>query len=152
VKGEIALTANEYKAAQSFGDEYWLYVVFNCASGPQVAAIRIPPGSSVFIDREKVQGAWDDCDFISPRDTSLAGASDRYHQDKASRRDAARAANGETLHIALYHKRSVQYVRAGRPVLASCSLSALTSFSLSSRQRDNTPASACCDCSEAVIA
>ena len=40
--GEIALTANEYKTAQSLGDEYWLYVVFNCASEPQVTAIQNP--------------------------------------------------------------------------------------------------------------
>ena len=40
--GEIALTANEYKAAQSLGDEYWLYVVFNCAFDPQVTAIQNP--------------------------------------------------------------------------------------------------------------
>ena len=40
--GEIALTANEYRAAQSLGDEYWLYVVFNCASEPQVTAIQNP--------------------------------------------------------------------------------------------------------------
>ena len=40
--GEIALTANEYKAAQSLGDEYWLYVVFNCASESQVTAIQNP--------------------------------------------------------------------------------------------------------------
>ena len=40
--GEIALTANEYKAAQSLGDEYWLYVVFNCASEPLVTTIQNP--------------------------------------------------------------------------------------------------------------
>jgi superfamily II DNA or RNA helicase len=40
--GDIALTANEYKTAQSLGDEYWLYVVFNCASEPQVSAIQNP--------------------------------------------------------------------------------------------------------------
>jgi superfamily II DNA or RNA helicase len=40
--GEIALTANEYKTAQSLGDEYWLYVVFNCASDPQVITIQNP--------------------------------------------------------------------------------------------------------------
>jgi len=40
--GEIALTANEYKTAQSLGDEYWLYVVFNCASDPQVIPIQNP--------------------------------------------------------------------------------------------------------------
>ena len=40
--GEIALTANEYKTAQRMGEEYWLYVVFNCASQPQVTTIRNP--------------------------------------------------------------------------------------------------------------
>ena len=40
--GEIALTANEYKTAQRLGDDYWLYVVFNCASQPEVTAIQNP--------------------------------------------------------------------------------------------------------------
>ncbi|HLG17852.1 MAG TPA: DEAD/DEAH box helicase family protein [Blastocatellia bacterium] len=40
--GDIALTANEYKAAQSLGDDYWLYVVFNCLSEPQVTALQNP--------------------------------------------------------------------------------------------------------------
>jgi superfamily II DNA or RNA helicase len=40
--GEIALTANEYKTAQRLGDDYWLYVVFNCASKPQVTTICNP--------------------------------------------------------------------------------------------------------------
>ena len=40
--GDIALTANEYKAAQSLGDDYWLYVVFNCASEPHVITIQNP--------------------------------------------------------------------------------------------------------------
>jgi superfamily II DNA or RNA helicase len=40
--GEIALTANEYKTAQRLGDDYWLYVVFNCASKPEVTLIRNP--------------------------------------------------------------------------------------------------------------
>ncbi|HYN25796.1 MAG TPA: DEAD/DEAH box helicase family protein [Pyrinomonadaceae bacterium] len=40
--GEIALTANEYKTAQRLGDVYWLYVVFNCASQPQVTTIQNP--------------------------------------------------------------------------------------------------------------
>jgi superfamily II DNA or RNA helicase len=42
VVGEIALTANEYKTAQRLSDEYWLYVVFNCASQPQVTTIQNP--------------------------------------------------------------------------------------------------------------
>ena len=40
--GEIALTANEYKTAQRLGDDYWLYVVFNCMSQPQVTLIQNP--------------------------------------------------------------------------------------------------------------
>ena len=40
--GEIALTANEYKTAQRLGDDYWLYVVFNCTSQPQVTVIQNP--------------------------------------------------------------------------------------------------------------
>ncbi|MGH9927705.1 MAG: DEAD/DEAH box helicase, partial [Pyrinomonadaceae bacterium] len=40
--GEIALTANEYKTAQRLADDYWLYVVFNCASQPQVTTIQNP--------------------------------------------------------------------------------------------------------------
>ncbi len=40
--GEIALTANEYKTAQRLSEDYWLYVVFNCGSQPQVTAIQNP--------------------------------------------------------------------------------------------------------------
>ena len=40
--GEIALTVNEYQTAQRLGDDYWLYVVFNCASQPQVTVIQNP--------------------------------------------------------------------------------------------------------------
>ncbi len=40
--GEIALTANEYKTAQRLGDDYWLYVVFNCASQAEVTLIQNP--------------------------------------------------------------------------------------------------------------
>ncbi|MCU1264909.1 MAG: helicase domain protein [Acidobacteria bacterium] len=40
--GEIALTANEYKTAQRLGDDYWLYVVFKCASKPLVTTIQNP--------------------------------------------------------------------------------------------------------------
>ena len=40
--GEIALTANEYKTAQRLGDDYWLYVVFNCASKPEVRVVQNP--------------------------------------------------------------------------------------------------------------
>lgn len=40
--GEVALTANEYKTAQRLGEDYWLYVVFNCASQPQVTEIQDP--------------------------------------------------------------------------------------------------------------
>jgi hypothetical protein len=40
--GEIALTANEYKTAQRLGEDYWLYVVFNSASAPEVTTIQNP--------------------------------------------------------------------------------------------------------------
>ena len=41
--GEIALTANEYKAAQSLGYEYWLYVVLECASDrPRLYRVQNP--------------------------------------------------------------------------------------------------------------
>ena len=40
--GEIALTSNEYKTAERLKDDYWLYVVFNCATEPQVYPIQNP--------------------------------------------------------------------------------------------------------------
>ncbi len=40
--GEIALTANEYRTAQRLGDDYWLYVVFECATSPTLKAIQDP--------------------------------------------------------------------------------------------------------------
>jgi len=40
--GEVALTTNEYKTAQRLGNDYWLFVVYNCASKPEVHAIRNP--------------------------------------------------------------------------------------------------------------
>ena len=40
--GEVALTANEFKTAERLGKDYWLYVVFNCASTPEIHIIRDP--------------------------------------------------------------------------------------------------------------
>ncbi len=40
--GEVALTANEYKTAQRMRQDYWLYVVFNCATQPEVNLIQDP--------------------------------------------------------------------------------------------------------------
>jgi hypothetical protein len=40
--GEVALTTNEYKTAERLKQDYWLYVVFNCASTPAVRAIQDP--------------------------------------------------------------------------------------------------------------
>ncbi len=40
--GEIAVSLNEHKTAERLKDDYWLYVVFNCASDPQVYPIRNP--------------------------------------------------------------------------------------------------------------
>lgn len=40
--GEVALTTNEYKTAERLKNDYWLYVVFNCASKPEVHLIQNP--------------------------------------------------------------------------------------------------------------
>lgn len=40
--GEVALTANEFKTAQRMRQDYWLYVVFNCATQPEVNLIQDP--------------------------------------------------------------------------------------------------------------
>ncbi|MBI4706265.1 MAG: DUF3883 domain-containing protein [Deltaproteobacteria bacterium] len=40
--GEVALSSNEYKTAQRLGRDYWLYVVFNCASQPELHTVRNP--------------------------------------------------------------------------------------------------------------
>jgi len=40
--GAVALTPNEWIKAQRFADEYWLYVVTNCKSNPQLHRIQNP--------------------------------------------------------------------------------------------------------------
>ncbi|MBN1482770.1 DUF3883 domain-containing protein [candidate division KSB1 bacterium] len=40
--GEVALTTNEYKTAERLKNDYWLYVVFNCAVNPEIHIIRNP--------------------------------------------------------------------------------------------------------------
>lgn len=40
--GEIALSSNEHRTAQRLGEDYWLYVVFNCAATPDLHTIRNP--------------------------------------------------------------------------------------------------------------
>ncbi len=40
--GEVALTTNEYKTADRLGADYWLYVVYNCATAPEVHAVQDP--------------------------------------------------------------------------------------------------------------
>ena len=42
LRGPISLSANEYSAAKRLGKNYWLYVVFNCASSPEILAIQDP--------------------------------------------------------------------------------------------------------------
>ena len=39
---KIALTTNEYKTAQRLKKDYWLYVVFDCASKPEVNLVQDP--------------------------------------------------------------------------------------------------------------
>ena len=40
--GEVALTTNEYKTAERLKQDYWLYVVFNCAANPEIHVIQDP--------------------------------------------------------------------------------------------------------------
>ncbi|MFN8472779.1 MAG: DUF3883 domain-containing protein [Anaerolineae bacterium] len=40
--GDVALSANEYKTAERLTQDYWLYVVYNCASTPQVHVVQDP--------------------------------------------------------------------------------------------------------------
>jgi len=40
--GEVALTSNEFRTAKRLGQDYWLYVVFNCATKPEVHVVRDP--------------------------------------------------------------------------------------------------------------
>lgn len=40
--GEIALTTNEYKTAERLKKDYWLYVVFNCSSNPEIHIVQDP--------------------------------------------------------------------------------------------------------------
>ena len=40
--GEVALTANEFHTAERLQDDFWLYVVFNCATNPELHIIRNP--------------------------------------------------------------------------------------------------------------
>jgi hypothetical protein len=41
--GEVALTANEYKTAQRLANDFWLYVVFQCATkNPSINILRNP--------------------------------------------------------------------------------------------------------------
>lgn len=41
-EGGVALTPNEWIKAQRFGQEYWLYIVVNCKSNPQLYLIQDP--------------------------------------------------------------------------------------------------------------
>jgi len=40
--GEVALTTNEYKTAERLKEDFWLYVVFNCSTNPEVHVINDP--------------------------------------------------------------------------------------------------------------
>jgi len=40
--GEIALTSNEYKTAERLKKDYWLYVVYDCGTTPEIHAIQDP--------------------------------------------------------------------------------------------------------------
>jgi hypothetical protein len=40
--GEVALTTNEFKTAERLKKDYWLYVVFNCATEPEIHIMQDP--------------------------------------------------------------------------------------------------------------
>jgi hypothetical protein len=40
--GGVALTDNEYKTADRLKDDYWLYVVYNCATTPELHRVKDP--------------------------------------------------------------------------------------------------------------
>jgi superfamily II DNA or RNA helicase len=40
--GEVALTTNEYKTAERLKNDYWLYVVYNCGSTPEIHPVQNP--------------------------------------------------------------------------------------------------------------
>lgn len=40
--GEIAMTTNEYKTAERLKKDFWLYVVYNCGTTPEIYAIQDP--------------------------------------------------------------------------------------------------------------
>ena len=40
--GEVALSSNEYKTAQRLKKDFYLYVVYNCATTPELHIIKDP--------------------------------------------------------------------------------------------------------------
>ncbi|HZQ75080.1 MAG TPA: DUF3883 domain-containing protein [Burkholderiales bacterium] len=42
VVGEVLLSTNEYKTAQRLREDYWLYVVFNCGTKPDIKIVQDP--------------------------------------------------------------------------------------------------------------
>ncbi|MGV8087664.1 MAG: DUF3883 domain-containing protein [Methanomicrobiales archaeon] len=40
--GEVALSSNEYKTAERLKNDYWLYVVYNCGTSPEIHPIQNP--------------------------------------------------------------------------------------------------------------
>ena len=40
--GSVALTRNEWIKAQRFGADYWLYIVVNCKTEPQLYVLHNP--------------------------------------------------------------------------------------------------------------
>jgi hypothetical protein len=80
--GDVALTPNEWIKAQRFGDQYWLYVVVNCKSMPELNLIQNPAAN--LVPREEVnvvryvvaQGEW--------RKAAVAGSSVEGPQEVGS--------------------------------------------------------------------
>ncbi len=49
--GAIALTQNEWFKAKRFGDDYYLYVVFNASSQPQLFTVKNPAGNLAAVEK-----------------------------------------------------------------------------------------------------
>jgi hypothetical protein len=54
-RGTVVLTPNEYKAAQRLGKDYWLYIVFNCATIPEIHTFQDPATSLAWEKVVKVE-------------------------------------------------------------------------------------------------
>ena len=63
--GTILLTPNERRVAEDRRDCYWLYVVTNCASAPELQEPVKDPAQSPWHEVSKVQHYWLDVNALT---------------------------------------------------------------------------------------